>query len=336
MNSKLCLVTGGSGFIGKHLVAKLIEKGYKVNVLDLVPPAHPAVSFFKGSILDQELVRQAVEGAECVFHLAANPHLWSLRKVDFHEVNVEGTKRVLTIAAEESVPKIIHTSTEAILGTYRSPARYLINEQTAIPPLSQMPGPYTASKRKAEEIALKLIYRKAPIIRVYPTTPLGAGDENFTAPTQMIYDFMSGKHPAYLECYLNLVSVRDVANGMLLAMEKGTVGERYILGGENLKFSEILQILKEEFHIHIPQIQIPYFVALMTAKVSGVIAKFITHKAPAASLEGVRLAAANLRFDSTKAIQELGMPQTNAREGIKETVNWLIEKGHLSISKENM
>ncbi len=329
MKSNLCLVTGGSGFIGKHLVSQLLSKGYAVRVLDLVTGSIPKVTYIQGSILDKTLVKDALKGVDCLFHLAANPHLWARNNQIFEEVNHLGTEIVLTTAVDRSVPHILHTSTEAILGSYLTPSSQLIDESVGLPPLAHMPGPYTRSKWLADQVASSLINKGAPINIVYPSTPVGAGDEHFTAPTQMIFDFMSGKHPAYLECVLNLVAVEDVAAGMRLALEKGEKGERYILGGENLLLSQILSILHQHFGIKIPHIKIPYPLAMLTARISAAMSTHITHNPPVASPEGVRLAAAKLRFDVSKAREKLGMPQSGVTQGILSTVHWLKREGYL-------
>src|SRR5258705_1781939 len=225
------LVTGGSGFIGRHVVAALLRRGANVRVLDLAPPADLAaeVEFVPGSILDPERLDAAMTNVRRVYHLAGIAKLWARDRSDFDRVNAGGTALVLRAAAAHRVERVIHCSTEAILLPGNRGADALIDE-TVQPELSEMPGPYTRSKLAAEQFVRAAVEDGSDALIVNPTVPIGPGDRNLTPPAAMLSMFLNGHSPAYLDCVLNLVDVRDVANGIVLAAERGRTGERYILG----------------------------------------------------------------------------------------------------------
>ncbi len=318
------LVTGGCGFVGRHLVRALSERGERVRVLDLADPAPLAadVEHVRGSILSEADVRSAMTGVRRVYHLAAIAHLWRRDKGDFARVNTEGTRVVLACARTMPIERMIYCSTESIL----LPKPHRRNgpiDGSAPPPLEDMPGPYTRSKHLAERAALEAAAAGLDVVVVNPTVPVGPGDDNMTPPAAMIAMFLKGKSPAYLECVLNLVDVRDVAAGIILAGERGRTGERYILGGENLRLSAFLRLLEEVSGRRMPKRAIPAPVALGAAVVSEWIADRITGRTPAANLEGVRLALRSTPFDSRKAREELGYAPKPIREALAASVRWI-------------
>lgn len=334
MIPSITLVTGGAGFIGRYLVNKLLTRSKQVRVLDLAPNEGvfpPEVEYIQGSIVDRETVSEAMQGVSELYHLAANPRLWAIDPHTFFTTNYEGTKIVLQEAELEQVSKIVYTSTEAILMGYRKRAG-MISEETPLPDERDMPGPYTQSKLLADHVVQAAAANEMPIVLVYPTTPIGAGDINMTPPTQMIRDFLNGKTPAFMECQLNLIAVEDVAEGHILAMEHGQTGERYILGNQNIKLSEILKILEEGIQVPMPKVKIPYALALITARVGSLFSRF-TGKEPVASLEGVRLARTPMLFDSSKALSNLGLPQRPVKEALLAAAQWLIQEGHVVLPR---
>ena len=321
----LSLVTGGCGFIGRHLVQTLIDREQEVRVLDINPEPdlfHGQADIWYGSILDRDTLRKVIQDVSVVYHLAAIPHLWTANQTDFQEVNVTGTECVLEIAQEVGVQRFVYTSSETVLGNWRQKNQTLIDERTPLPQLHELPGPYSKSKLQAEIAVRKAIDRGLPGIVVYPTIPVGAGDSNLTPPTRMIKDFVLGRNPAYLECTLNLIPVQAVAEGHIAAAEYGVVGERYILGQDNLKLSDILNLLEQITGKKMPKRKVNYSSALITAKAMEWTAS-ITGKIPAASVEGVRLAGAHKKFDCKKAQQELGLPQYSIPLALQEAVRWL-------------
>jgi len=328
MSEITALVTGGAGFIGRHLVRSLLLQGVRVRVLDLVDPGIGEAEFVRGSILDEDPLRKALAGINHVYHLAANPHLWTRDREEMDRLNVHGTELVLRLAGEAEAQRIVVTSTEAILAGRRRGTGERITEDTPLPRLADMPGPYSASKYRADRIAGEFAAKGLPVIRVYPTTPVGPGDHNLTPPTKMIRDFLRGKTPAYLDCSLNLVPVEEAAEGHLLAAERGRPGHRYILCNRDMLLSEILAALHEETGKKMPSIRIPAWTAYAAAWFSQTLAARGKTTAPIASVEGVRLARSGLTFDCRRTRKALGLQRRSVRAAIAASAHWLMENGH--------
>ena len=325
------LVTGGSGFIGRHLVTALHARGTQVRVLDLTPPGDLAadIEFVPGSILDPECLDAAMTNVRRVYHLAGISKLWSRDRSDFDRVNAGGTAVVLRAAAARRVERVVHCSTEAILLPKRRGADAHIDE-TVRPVLSDMPGPYTRSKLAAEQSVLAAVDRGLDALIVNPTVPIGPGDHNLTPPAAMLSMFLNGQSPAYLDCVLNLVDVRDVATGMVLAAERGRTAERYILGGENVALRDLLTLLERISARPMPKRAVPGWLALALAVVTEWTADLLTGRTPAATPEGVRLALRSGPFDSRKARDELGYAPRPLQDALSDAVAWLSRTGTIS------
>ena len=327
MSAGRSLVTGGGGFIGRHLVRLLLERGEHVRVLELEGVALDGldVEAARGSICDPGVVRRALTGVHRLYHLAGNPNLWARDKGVFARVNHGGTRTVLAEAARFDLERIVFTSTESILK-----GRHAIGapiDECAAARLEDMSGPYCRSKLLAEQTAFDAARRGQPVVIVSPTMPVGPGDRNLTPPTRMVLQFLNRQLPAYFDCGLNLVDVRDVAAGHLLAAERGRIGERYILGNANLMMRDILAILEELTGVPKPRFAVPYWLALASGVASEFLADFVTHRPPAAPLTGVRLTATPMFFDSSKAVRELRLPQTPVRVTLADAVAWLVDAG---------
>ncbi len=325
------LVTGGCGFIGSHLVRILLEEGISVRILDLPDVSRENLRDLdfedvQGDIRDREDVSRALEGVQWLFHTAANPHLWARDKGAFHSTNVEGTRTVLEAASQAELERVVYTSTESILVPPR--AEEPITEDSS-PRLEDMVGPYCRSKYLAEQEALRRADEGLPVVIVNPTMPVGPGDRRLTPPSRMILDFLEGKISAYMGCPLNLVHVRDVSWGHLLAARKGTIGKRYILGGENLTDHRVFEMLAEIDGRRAPRLKVPGVAALAYAHLSEFVANHFTGKPPMAGITGVRLALRGPQFDSQKAVRELGLPRTPIRQALEEAVHWFRENGFL-------
>lgn len=324
------LITGGCGFIGRHVVSLLREKGDAVRVLDINPvDLGEDVEVIAGSILDEDLVAQVTKGVDRVFHLAANPNLWLPDKRDFEEINTRGTEIVLEAARKADVERFVFTSTESILKGTPSTAGKPIDEQIALS-IEDMPGPYCRSKFLAEERARAAAHEGLPVVIVNPTLPVGPGDFHLTPPTRMLLGFLAGEYPAYLNSAFNMIDVRDAAQGHLLAADHGRIGERYILGGENLPMHEILALLGELSGRPMPKRQVPYWLAYVSALVSETWADLVTKAPPTAPLTGVRLASSEMTFDCTKAVEELGLRPRPIRTSLAELIEWFSREGYLT------
>jgi dihydroflavonol-4-reductase len=294
-----------------------------VRVLDRRLPLED-VEAIKGDICDRECVRMAVRDCAEVYHLAANPQLWVWPKRRFHQVNYVGAVNVLDESLRADVRRVLHTSTESILT--RSKQTDPIREDQVVPP-DDVIGPYCRSKYLAEKHAFALAKQGAPVVIVNPTLPIGPGDHGFSPPTRMIGDFCEGKRREYLDAELNLIDVRDVALGMVRAMEVGQPGRRYLLGHENVTIQRLFGILARLTGIPEPRWRVPYPVALLAAGVSEFIADVFTHRPPVAPVTGVLLTRRRMHFDASSSLAELGLKPRPIAESLAEAVEWLRNEG---------
>lgn len=325
------LVTGGAGFIGSHLVRRLVQEGARVRVLELpqarvehLPRDH--IELLRGDIRDRATVEQAVRGCGQVYHLAANPHLWARQRRLFHQVNYLGTVNVLEVALAAGARRVLHTSTESILTRARQTAPIAEDQEVT---LADAVGPYCRSKLRAERFAFRLARGGAPVIIVNPTIPVGPGDWGRTPPTRMALDFCQGKRREYLDAELNLIDVRDVAEGMVRAMERGRPGRRYLLGHENLSVREVFALLARLTGLPEPTRRVPYGVALAAAYASEFMADVVTGRMPAATITGVKLTRRTMHFDPRRSLDELALRPRPAAESLAEAVAWFREVGWL-------
>jgi len=330
------LVTGGSGFIGQHLVAALLAHGYRVRVLDLRPPRHDAtkVEYVRGSVLDPQSLQAALDDVEEVYHLAGLPGMWARHKDDFHAVNAQGTARVIAAARSQGVSRLLHCSTESIL--FRpSCSTSAVAEDVAVT-LDQMPGDYTRSKMLGEQYALKAAASGFPVIIANPTMPIGPHNGNLTPPTLMLQYFVSRRVQIYLDFIMNLVDVRDVAAGLLLAMERGQTGQRYILGCENISLKKLLAIIGVISGRKAVRIPIPAVVAQTTAALFEFIADHVTHKAPAGTVEVVRIALRSQAVSIEKARRELGYAPRQIGGALEEALQSIPSKSQQLTNRDLM
>jgi dihydroflavonol-4-reductase len=327
----LTLVTGGAGFIGSHLVSLLVKSGETVRVLERVgaPVQHlplKNVEIVRGDIRDRQAVERAVRGCRLVYHLAANPQLWTQKRGHFYQVNYLGAVHVLESALAAGA-RVLHVSTESILT--RADQTKPIDETQPVA-IQDTVGHYCRSKFLAERYALRLAAGGAPVIVVNPTLPVGPGDFGRSPPTQMIVDFCRGKRREYIEAEVNLIDVRDVADGMVRAMHTGRPGKRYLLGNENLSIQAIFAELSRITGIPEPHRCIPYSLALAAAHASEFIADVFTHRMPAATVTGVKLTRRKMQFNPSRSLAELGLEPRPIRESLSDAVAWFRSIGWLS------
>lgn len=301
------LVTGGNGFIGQHLVSELLARGREVRVLDVRPPSRTlsAVEYVEGSVLDVGLVHQAASGVDEVYHLAGLPGMWKPKRAEFHAVNFTGTRNVLTAAQRRGALRFLHCSTESILFHASQPGDVAAEEASLS--VDKMPGPYTRSKMLADELALQAAASGMPVIVGCPTMPIGPHDHNVTPPTAMLQYFLQrGSLQIYLDFIVNFVDVRDVATGLILAMEKGRVGHRYVLGGDSLRLRQILALMASISGRRKVFVPLPGPLAELAASIIELTADYVTRRTPSATVEGVRIARRAIALSSEKARRELG------------------------------
>ncbi|MGI8971746.1 MAG: hopanoid-associated sugar epimerase [Dehalococcoidia bacterium] len=323
------LVTGGTGFIGGRLVRRLVERGASVRVLarassrrDLL--ADLAVEYVEGDLRDPVSLQAAVRGCRRVFHVAADYRLWSRHPEDLYATNVQGTRHLIEAAVVAGVERIVYTSSVGALGL---PADGRPGDENTPATLGDMVGHYKRSKFQAEQEVLRLAGTGAPVVLVPPSTPVGPGDAKPTPTGQMIVDFLSGRMPAFVDTGLNLVHVDDVAEGHLLAAERGQVGGRYILGHRNMTLREIFDLLGVLTGLPSPRREVPLALALAAGHASQWWSDHVSHRPPRVPLEGVRMARKRMFFDGTKAVRELGMPQTAIDRALIEAVEWFRSHG---------
>jgi dihydroflavonol-4-reductase len=321
------LVTGGSGFIGQHLVSALVARDQKVRLLDLRPPtrALPNVQYIAGSVLDAGLVKDALDGVDQVYHLAGLPGMWVPQKSDFHAVNYGGTEVVIAAARKRGIARFLHCSTESILFP-SSPSGDAVADDRLLS-ADDMPGPYTRSKMLAERLAMRAAESGFPVVIGSPTMPIGADDHNLTPPTAMLRHFLGGRLQLYLDFIVNLVDVRDVAAGLILAMERGQVGHRYVLGGESIPLKKVLGLVAEIGGRRSSFIPVPGRLAEITTAMMEFIADHLTRRPPSGTTEGVRIALRATALSIEKAQCELGYAPRPVEPGLRETIAYLFGAG---------
>ncbi|HEX9400157.1 MAG TPA: hopanoid-associated sugar epimerase [Anaeromyxobacter sp.] len=325
------LVTGANGFIGANVVRALVAHGEDVRAFvrsgsDRRSLAELPVEIAEGDLRDPDAVRRAVTGCARVFHVGADYRLWTPNPRELHDTNVRGTIHVLDACLALGVERVVHTSTVGTIGLSALPSP--CDETTPLAP-GQIGGHYKRSKLDAERVALSYAARGLPVVIVNPTAPIGPWDAKPTPTGKIVVDFAHGRLPAFVDTGLNVVHVRDVAEGHWLAAERGRAGERYLLGHRNMTLREILETLAELLGRPAPRIRLPYAVAWAAGALSTAAANLVTHRPPAIPLEAVRMSRRRMFVDASKAVRELGLPQTPVREAFEDALRWFAARGTL-------
>jgi dihydroflavonol-4-reductase len=319
----MILVTGASGFLGWHVARLLLERNYQVRAL--VRPGSRvdqlAVEIVTGDLRDPGSLARAVGGCRFVFHVAADYRLWSKDPSELYRSNVDGTRNLLQAAQAAGVERVVYTSTVGCIGI---PHGGLGTEDTPVS-LDDMAGHYKRSKFLAEQVALEFAKAGLPIVIVNPTAPIGDHDIKPTPTGKIVVDFLRGEMPAFIDTGLNVVDARDAAEGHLLACERGRVGERYILGSENLTLAQILQKLAAITGRKAPSVRLPYSVAWLAAAASTGYAG-ITGRPPRVPLEGVRMARKKMWVSHEKARRELGFNPGPAETALRRAAEWFLKQ----------
>jgi dihydroflavonol-4-reductase len=325
------LVTGATGFVGAAVARALGAAGWQVRVLvrsgsDRGNLQQLAAEVVEGDLTDLGSLERALAGCEGLFHVAADYRLGARDPEPLYRTNVEGTRNILNAARTAGVARIVYTSSVATIGipSDGSPG----DERTPVA-LNNMIGHYKRSKYLAEEVARDAAQAGMSVVIVNPSTPVGPGDIKPTPTGQLVLDAAAGRMPAYVDTGLNIVHVDDVAAGHLLAFERGTAGERYILGGEDMTLQMILAQIAQLVGRKPPRIRLPYAAVLPIAYLAEGFAK-VSGRSGRVTLEGVRMSRKRMFFSSGKAVSELGYRWRPPLEAFADAVRWFRERGVLS------
>jgi dihydroflavonol-4-reductase len=325
------MLTGSTGFVGGNLLELLTRRGFQVRCLvrpgtEQILPQDPSIEAVLGDLRDSESVERCASGCQAVFHVAADYRLWVPHPAEMFAINVDGTRNVLRAARRARVDRVVHTSTVGALGI---PSNGSLGTEDSPVFLEDMVSPYKRSKFLAEREALAAAQEGLDVVVVNPSTPVGPGDRKPTPTGRIVVDFLNRRMPAYVDTGLNLVHVGDVADGHLLALERGRTGEKYILGHQNLTLGEILHLLAQISGLKAPALRLPRRPILWLAYLNQALSRWLTHREPRIPLDGVRMAAKKMFFDPSKAVRELGLPQTPVRIALEGAVNWFRDHGYV-------
>jgi dihydroflavonol-4-reductase len=324
------LVTGANGFMGSSIVRELLKDGVEVRAMvrensDTRNIDGLDIERVYGDIRDGESVKKALEGCDTFYQAAAIYAFWLPDNKAFYDINVDGTKTALNAALEQGIEKVVYTSTIAAVGFYG--ADNPVNEDVEYN-LWNTGNHYSRSKYLGELEAKKFCEKGLPVVIVNPAIVIGVRDIKPTPSGEMILSVLNGKMPGYMDAGSNFVDVEDVARGHILAAQKGRIGERYLLGNENLSLEEFYALIGEVSGVEPPKRKIPYSLAI-TLSYGYQLMSSITRKPPLLTPSQVRMAGKYGYFDSSKAINELGLPQTPIRETMEKAINWFRENGYV-------
>jgi dihydroflavonol-4-reductase len=328
------LVTGATGFIGSAVTRTLLARGLEVVTL-VEPQADPAnlegldVKQLVGDIRSADSVRQSMNGCRAVFHVAALYRFWAREPSSFYAINVVGTRNVLDAAAEADVERLVYTSTVGTLGLEHVTGTGTADERS-FPDVRHLYGSYKRSKYVAEHEVLRAVAEGLPASLVLPTFPLGPGDRAPTPTGQLVLDFLNGRVPGYVDTVLNVAHVDDVAEGHVLALERGRTGRSYIVGGENLTLQELLGQLAWLTGLPSPKIKVPRLLSLAVAAVSETVEGTLLRRHPSIPLEAARMSTSRMAFDISRARTELGYAPRPATEALESSARWFASSGLVS------
>lgn len=322
------LVTGATGFVGAAVARALIREGWEVRALarkgsDRRNVQHLPLTVVEGNLSDRASLDQALAGCDALFHVAADYRLGAFDPRELYQTNVEGTRSILEASRQAGLRRVVYTSSVACVGIPKDGTPG--NEDTPVG-IADMIGHYKRSKFLAEELVRELARAGAPVIIVNPSTPIGPGDVKPTPTGRMVLDAACGRTPAYVDTGLNIVHVDDVAEGHLAAFHRGRIGERYILGGQDMTLREILGAIALLTGRKPPRIRLPHALLLPIAYAAEALAR-ISARETRITLEGVRLARKRMFFSSDKAQRELGYRWRAPASAFADAVRWFREQG---------
>jgi dihydroflavonol-4-reductase len=328
------LVTGASGFIGGNLARQLVAQGYSVRALVRNHSSLKAlegldIELAEGDLLEKETLEKALDGCEALFHVAAMYTFWAWDPKFIYETNVQGTENVILAAKAKGVKKIVYTSSESTIGI----PEHCLGDEGGYGDISHIPGDYKKSKFLAENLVAKMCREGAPVVIVNPTTPIGPYDVKPTPTGKIVLGYLNHKMFACVNTGLNIIDVGDLAKGHILALEKGRVGERYVLGNKNMTLREIMAILEKITGIKAPRFDIPIRFALAAGYIDEFLEGKLLGTCPRIPVGAVKAARHFRYFDCTRAVKELGLPQTPVEESFKKATDWFKQNGYVNKSQ---
>ncbi|NIP38431.1 MAG: SDR family NAD(P)-dependent oxidoreductase [Candidatus Dadabacteria bacterium] len=324
------LVTGATGFLGSHIARKLVQKGEDVKILLRKSSRTANIDDIEaervyGDVTDLQSLKNSIKGCDKLFHTAG---FVSFRKKDsqkMQNINVGGAVNAMKAALDAGVSKVVYTSSVAAVGV--DPEGGVANEQTEFT-LESEGIPYLNTKYHGEVESLKFVEQGLPLVIVNPSVVIGPGDI-YLSSTAFIQWYCKKKFPGYMDGTMNIVDVEDVAEGHILAAEKGKVGERYILGNKNLTINELFDMLERLTGIARPKMKIPYTFALISGYLVERILGIGFPNYSTMDVDSVKLSKYNWFVDSSKAEKELGYKKSDIEQSVKKTVDWFKENGYL-------
>ena len=323
-------LTGATGFVGRHVARAYAAQGAELRLLTRSTSNRAALEGLRAEVVTGDLtnvegLRTAVRGCEALVHVAADYRLWVRDPRAMYAANVDGTRGLLRIAREEGIAKVVYTSSVATMG-FRSDLT-MVDETTPVS-VKDMIGHYKRSKYLAEQEAIAAAKAGQQVMILNPTTPIGAGDAKPTPTGRIVVDFLNRKFPAYVDTGLNLVDVEEVARMHVAALECGRVGERYILGGENLTLKQILDRMSAITGLPSPKMKVPHAVAMAFAFFDETITGKLRGKEPRATVEAVRMGKKYMFASSAKAERELGFKVLPIYSALRTAIEWFVEHGY--------
>ncbi len=325
------LVTGGAGFVGSSVVRQVLDRG--ADVVALVEPGGDTsnlegldVEVVEGDLRDASAVDSAVSGCTLVFHVAALYRFWAPDPAAFYDINVTGTRHVLDAVRAHGCERLVYTSTVGTLGLRGATASDPVDERS-FAHVDHLFGLYKQSKYVAEHEVLRAGAEGLPVVLVQPTTPVGPRDLGPTPTGRTVLEFLNGRIPGYVDTTLNIVDVEDVANGHVLAAERGRQGRSYILGGTNLLLRDVLGTLAAVTGLPAPTRQFPSALALAAGHVSDFVEGRLLHREPSVPLEGAKMSTTHMSFDDGRARSELGYTSRPPAEALERAARWFVASG---------
>ena len=323
-------LTGATGFVGGHVARAYAAEGASLRLLTRRTSSLAGIEgldaeIIQGDLRQPEGLRSGLEGCDALVHVAADYRLWVTDPEEMYAANVTGTRELLKLAGELSVPKVVYTSSVATMGFKMDGS--IVDETTPVSE-AEMIGHYKRSKFLAELEAIAAARAGQPVMILNPTTPIGPGDAKPTPTGRIIVDFLNRNFPAYVETGLNLVDVEEVARMHVMALERGTPGERYILGGENLTLKQILDRLSAITGLPSPTMKVPHWVAMAFAAFDETFTGKLRGKEPRATMEAVRMGKKMMFASSAKAERELGFRVLPVYAALRGAVEWFLEHGY--------